>query len=99
MGATEFVTRGNGATAEEAFAAARDEAQYMYGHGGYSGTIAEKGSFTMMERGRRYSSEEGVKYVDLLLDANDRRIADKWGPAGCIQLEDNGWLFFGHASC
>jgi hypothetical protein len=42
MGGTEFWVEGRGATAAEAFNAARREAQYEHGHGGYTGTIAEK---------------------------------------------------------
>jgi hypothetical protein len=45
MGAESFGAMGHGKTAQEAFLQARSEAQYEHGHGGYSGTIAEKHSF------------------------------------------------------
>jgi hypothetical protein len=40
----------------------------------------------------------------ILLEIGDRRIDDKWGPAGCIDLtpkkkRDKEFLFFGLASC
>ena len=41
MGACEFGTTSEGATAKEAFKRAVEDAQYEHGHGGYSGTIAE----------------------------------------------------------
>lgn len=45
MGANEFTTTGTGPTVNQAFGAAVDRALYDYGHAGYTGTIAEKGSF------------------------------------------------------
>lgn len=47
MGAYEFTTVADGATAREAFNRAVDDALYESGHGGYTGTIAEKGSFVV----------------------------------------------------
>jgi len=46
MGACDFFTTAKGRTAEEAFRNAVSNAQYQCGHGGYTGTIAEKDSFT-----------------------------------------------------
>lgn len=46
MGAQQFSQVGHGKTAEAAFAAARETAQYEDGHQGYTGTIAEKAGFT-----------------------------------------------------
>lgn len=45
MGANQFEQVGRGKTAKEAFSAAREQAQWEHGHGGYSGTLAEKDSF------------------------------------------------------
>jgi hypothetical protein len=42
MGATNFSTIAVGKTADDAMKAARADALYWNGHGGYSGTIAEK---------------------------------------------------------
>jgi hypothetical protein len=41
-GGTDFWTTGRGKTPEIAFREAVDQAKYEHGHGGYSGTIAEK---------------------------------------------------------
>ena len=49
MGACEFEELSHGKTADEAFSRAVDQAQYEYGHGGYTGTIAEKGEFTVFD--------------------------------------------------
>lgn len=45
MGADEFSAVAAGRDAAEAFRAAVDNARFMHGHGGYSGTIAEKHDF------------------------------------------------------
>lgn len=206
MGADTFEIFGYGKTAREAFSAAREDAQYEHGHGGYTGTIAEKDSYVRIDlnaeipraitwlqeqrshmtvagqkklrqkidrlekeaselysqgwdladtlrasiyelehslvresgeryvngqwvptamgdscRKRRQEIDEKIKIlkakrkvtleqkanivVDYLFGKNDRRIDDKWGPAGCIQLDKvkgkrgiYKYLFFGWAS-
>lgn len=47
MGASLFESHGLGKDAKAAFSAAVANAQYEYGHGGYSGTIAEKHEFVL----------------------------------------------------
>ncbi|MFI0742433.1 hypothetical protein ACH4PU_30805 [Streptomyces sp. NPDC021100] len=98
MGAAGFVTTGSGDSAEEAFRNAKEDAFYEYGHGGYTGTIAEKGEVEVLTHSR---VPEGVaeEYAGHLLARNDPRICDKWGPAGAIPLDDGRtWLFVGWAS-
>lgn len=96
MGATEFMIRGDGEQADKAFRNAVTQAQYDRGHEGYTGTIAEKSAFTVIEC--RGSDKDKVAYAQGLIDNDDPRISDKWGPAGAIKLK-SGWLFFGIASC
>ncbi|MDX1408317.1 MAG: hypothetical protein R3330_09290 [Saprospiraceae bacterium] len=48
MGATTFFTVSLGRNPHQAFDRAREEALYVHGHGGYTGTIAEKDSFKFM---------------------------------------------------
>lgn len=59
MGACEFEDIGFGRTAQEAFADAVRQARYEYGHGGYTGTIAEKSSFVEFTtvKGSRYNTD------------------------------------------
>lgn len=47
MGAAQFTTIAVGKDAKEAFASATSDARYMSGHGGYTGTIAEKSDFCL----------------------------------------------------
>jgi len=95
MGGTTFKMVAKGKTAQGAFDRAVMAAQREHGHGGYTGTIAEKGHFVMIQPDPGKTAGETA---DRLMDADDRRIADKWGPAGCIALGNGEWLFFGWAS-
>lgn len=95
MGATTFCNRESGASALEAFKAAREEALYDHGHSGYSGTIAEKSKFVMIALPE---GEDAMTYAWKLIDEGDPRVDDKWGPAGCIDEGDGNYLFFGWAS-
>jgi hypothetical protein len=69
----------------------------MYGHSGYTGTIAEKQIYYLIPTSE-YVGREPQNYAQELIDKNDKRVSDKWGPCGAIQLTKNKWLFFGWAS-
>lgn len=75
MGATDFSSYGLGKTAREAFSHAQDEARYYHGHGGYSGTIAEKPGYVLVEipSGVRCSAD---KFVNLVAQASYEGDAD-----------------------
>ena len=94
MGACEFFTRVRRATAEEAFQKAQEDARYEYGHGGYTGTIAEKWSFDLVK------VPEGMEIAQYIEETTDEggRFDDKWGPAGCIEESPGVFVFFGWAS-
>jgi len=96
MGAQEFECIGHGNTAQEAFNNAVQDAQYEYGHGGYTGTIAEKSSFKQIP----CEQDQNViaKVIDECLGNSNHFCQDKWGPAACIQMADTSWVFFGWAS-
>lgn len=95
MGACDFSTIAKGKTAKEAFRTAVEDAQYESGHGGYTGTIAEKHEFRMIDLP---PGKDPFEYASELIQNDDRRIRDKWGPAGCIRLDEGEYLFFGWAS-
>lgn len=102
MGASEFVTVARGRNAAEAFSRAVEDARHMHGHGGYTGTIAEKSEFVKIDRASA-SVSESCDIAWELIDQDDRRIRDKWGPAGCLYAgrDDSGsktYVFFGVAS-
>jgi hypothetical protein len=103
MGAYEFMDVHFGDTAEKAFRDAVEAAEYEHGHGGYSGTIAEKSSFVMI-CDKPMADDAAYALARKMLREDDPRVADKWGPAGVIPVEPDPrmdmkmWLIFGLAS-
>ena len=83
MGACEFMNTITAKTAEEAFNEAVEKAQHMYGHGGYTGTIAEKGGFRMINVPK---DQETLEYAKKLLNDENHWVGDKHEAAGCILL-------------
>jgi hypothetical protein len=86
MGGTTFETYAYGRTPKEAYEAAVADAIYEYGHQSYSGTIKEKDGYVLIDVPSKWKGKED-EYADHLIQESDRRISDKWGPAGCILLE------------
>lgn len=97
MGAETFIQSGFGPGAQAAFDEAVGRAQYDNGHGGYSGTLAEKTEFVEIILP---GGQDIFDFAQALIDKGDDRVDDKWGPAGALKFpdEDNRWLFFGWAS-
>jgi hypothetical protein len=104
MGAQVFGEIVKGKTAKEAFGIAVEEAAFEHGHGGYTGSIAEKHDFTIIDPVKDgqnvddWSQNDYEAYACKLIEDGDERIDDKWGPAGCIEIGDGEFLFFGWAS-
>ena len=104
MGGCTFITSGEGKSAQEVFDKLKKQAQYDYGHSGYTGTIAEKDSFTMIDFPVNTLANEKERkpivlyFINKMIDEGDPRIDDKWGPAGCIEWWPNCYVFFGWAS-
>jgi hypothetical protein len=93
MGAQMFEDDSMGPTASIAFDYAVQEAQYMSGHGGYTGTIAEKHGFKVVLPEENETPEACVdRHIELDTFGN------KWGPAGCVYLGGHKYRFFGWAS-
>lgn len=136
MGAMEFgdaVDRSSRVkTAADAFRVAVDDARFYHGHGGYTGSIAEKHAFVMIDpkphvgrgsvivdswddkphkvkrprsfKGALPTKGEAADIAQFLMMTDHPKVADKWGPAGCIEYRAMGgrvvagWYFFGLAS-
>lgn len=98
MGAQEFSNLVPGDTVREAFSKGVDQAAWEHGHGGYTGSLAEKHSYVVINPGKVYSKEDAFELSDKLLEDDDDRVNDKWGPAGALEVEGGQWLFFGWAS-
>jgi hypothetical protein len=102
VSAERFNHMQDGRTPAVAFKKAVEEAAWDSGHSGYTGTIAEKDSYTLIPVPPEWKGKE-EQYADKLIQDGDDRIDDKWGPAGCLELprkdgEPRCFLFFGFAS-
>lgn len=108
MGAQQFSTIASGKDAREAFNNAVASAQWESGHGGYTGTIAEKDDFVVLPTPPDidklgYASpfptyDKDGNRIGGAPDAHWAKVNDKWGPAGCYDLGNDRYLFFGWAS-
>jgi hypothetical protein len=97
MGAEVFSSRAAGKDADEAFQAAVKQAEWDYGHAGYTGSIAEKDDFVLVVN-EPMEIGAAAAFADQLINDDDERVTDKWGPAGCIPLDDGTFYFFGWSS-
>ncbi len=95
MGADPFITYARGDSAREAFNTAVEDARYESGNGGYTGSIAEKERFIEI---KLPEEADPVTEANMLIEEDDERICDKWGPAGFFSLGNSRYLFFGWAS-
>lgn len=68
MGAYQFTAYGFGATMPDAFHAAKEQALYEHGHGGYSGTIAEKPGAILFPLPKGMTAE---KFERLICEADE----------------------------
>ena len=75
MGASEYKRVGKGKTAKAAFDRLVEKAQWEHGHGGYSGTIAEKHSMVEFQR------PKGMRRATVIQAIND---------LGRIGFDDDG---------
>ena len=104
MGAKDFMTSAYGVSANAAFRSAVEAAQHENGHGGYTGTIAEKHSFTEVgdltvvnAKDERAACKAAGDLARALMqedeDTNDDPEDDRFGkfsPAGCIEVRPPG---------
>jgi 3-hydroxy-3-methylglutaryl CoA synthase len=108
MGLQPFVTRSWGDTPVEAFRNAVHDAYREYGSGGYTGSIAEKSDFVLIEKPdgvtpiayakklmRHEDNDEGCTQ-EFLNHVSIARRGNRMCAA--IQETEESWLFFGLAS-
>lgn len=85
MGANEFHNLAEGPDVATAFSNAYDQAVHEHGHGGYSGSLAEKRDYVVMVQ-QPVSQVAAYALARQFLEDQDERIDDKWGPAGAIPV-------------
>lgn len=101
MGGNTFSTGGFGDDAQTVFTALTEQSRHEHGNS-YNGGIGDKREF--VDCGEVPTVAEAVALADHLIDIDDKRIADKYGPAGCIRVAKptkdgkKVFVFFGWAS-
>lgn len=85
MGSDRFIQMQDGTDAKAAFIEAARQAAYEHGSGGYTGSLAEKGDFSIISRQPLWQRQAEL-VADRLLASDDVRISDKWGPAGALAV-------------
>lgn len=100
MGAETFINVVEGGSMKDAFLDAVQQAQWDYGHAGYTGTLAEKGGYTNLTHACPGKDRESrMKAINEGWDSPLwDLVRDKWGPAGAVELEPGVFCFFGWAS-
>ena len=66
MGATDYMNVGKGKSAREVFDRLTEQAKWEHGHGGYTGTIAEKDSYVEFKRPKGMRRATVIKAVRAL---------------------------------
>jgi hypothetical protein len=109
MGGASFFNIGSGDSMQDAFDRLVREARHDHGHGGYTGTIAEKTAVRELDMPghwlehvdtRRLDEEQAEEFADACREVVPY---DKWGPADGFEIKraEDGtrrWAFFGDAS-
>jgi hypothetical protein len=80
MGACDFTNYVENTDVSKAFDIAHENAQHEHGHGGYSGSIAEKDGYTVLSR-EPLAGEELQAFINAHMQDND-----KWGPAFAVPM-------------
>jgi hypothetical protein len=90
MGAYDFKNTVIAKTAKAGFAEAADRARYEYGHGGYTGSIAEKSGFVIFTpaKGKRWTVEliKSLIWEAEESNAASKRLTDLFGASAARQL-------------
>ena len=81
MGAYDFTNCVEVTDVQKAFDAAHSAAQHEHGHGGYTGSLAEKHGYRVLSRTPLERGEELSAFINIHLEDND-----KWGPAFAVPL-------------
>lgn len=89
MGAYDFQNIVTGSDPQQAFDEVVSDKRFEKGHGGYTGSIGEKDSFTIVAT-EPMSLDDAEQLANRLMNEDDPRISDKWGPAGAIPVFAGG---------
>ena len=86
MGASEFLNVVKGKSVNDAFNAVVSNARHEYGHGGYTGTIAEKSEVVEIRRPKGVRSATVLKAIDAAFNYSVISDAVAWGDMNASKL-------------
>jgi hypothetical protein len=88
MGADSFINHGPGTDPKDIFYDLVSQVAHEHGHGGYTGTIAEKDNFIIVPNQPVRLLDEALLWADKQLGdyESDAFWQDKWGPAAAIPI-------------
>ena len=93
-----FYTIAHGKSANNAFDQAVNDARNVHKIDvGVSGSIAEKEEFITFEGSVSYDPVNAIERAEKIMASNNVLLNDAYGPAGCINIGENEYLFFGTA--
>ena len=95
MNLQPFIQLVTGQSPDGAFDAGTHAARLAFGNGGFTGTLADKGSYIVIRCPKIY---EPKAYAEYLIDSQDQRIAEMWSPAGLILQGPGAWWCFGFSA-
>jgi hypothetical protein len=76
MGATDYINVGKGKSAREVFDRLTEQARWEHGHGGYTGTIAEKDRYVEFKRPKGMRRATAIQAVRDLGGISDLGFGD-----------------------
>lgn len=93
MGACQFEQIGRGTTTREAFSAAHEQAAWEHGHGGYTGTLAEKGDFIEVRKPEGWTAEQVANDFHGARDWDNEgrwksEVVQRWGERTLAEYDD-----------
>jgi len=87
MGADQFTTGAYTGTLQEEFSTAHDEACYDFGHAGYTGSIAEKGSAVPFTLPTGVTVDDALDALSNSFDVHARDAEGIWGIIPAVRPE------------
>jgi hypothetical protein len=90
-----FIQLVTGESPSRAFDIGTHAAKLAFGNNGFTGTLADKGSFILIRCPKHHDPEA---YAMGLLARHDPRIADMWSPAGLVEQRPGAWLAIGFSA-
>ena len=98
MGGQDFMFAAEGTELMTVFRKAREQASFEHGHGGYTGTIAEKHGVRLRRSTLFLTREDAAQFAKTDIEQNDK-FGDAFAVAYGANGKTEGFILYGIASC